>query len=210
MNNPVIVVSVGAGYSYGSLGYSHHAIEDLAIMRSLPNLDVISPCDKFEAEVVTRMIARTSKPSYLRLGKAGEPELHKTLPSMQYGRFVRLASGSGGYLFFTGSVGSIAMQAQALLCQSKKFIEVLSVPFVSQLDEEYLLGMNPSLPIVVLEEHSRRGGLGAAFFEKFNELGISASVTHIAASQKEISLTGSQDYLRSQNGITLEAILSAF
>ncbi len=210
MDNSVVVVSVGAGFSYGTLGYSHHAIEDLAVMRSLPNMDVISPCDKFETEILTKMIARTSKPTYLRLGKAGEPLVHSTSPEISHGKFINLSKGNKGYIFFTGAVGFLAMEAKKKLESFNVDVEVLSVPFVSDLDEDYLRTINPDLPLVVLEEHSSRAGLGSAFLEKLNEIGIRSQITQIAASQKEISLTGSQDYLRSQNGISVVEITKAF
>jgi len=210
MNNSVVIVSVGAGFAYGTLGYTHHAVEDLAVMRTLPNLEVISPCDRYETEVVTRMIARGSRPTFLRLGKAGEQDLYSAAPDLQFGNFSRLSDGEDGYIFFTGPVGSLAMQARNILRQSNKFIEVISVPFVSNLEKKYLSEINPHLPIVVLEEHFKRGGLGAAFFEKFNELGISARVKHVAASDEDLAMTGSQDYIRRRRGISLEAILEAF
>lgn len=210
MNNSVVIVSVGAGFAYGTLGYTHHAVEDLAVMRALPNLEVISPCDRYETEVVTRMIARDSRPTFLRLGKAGEQDLYSVAPDLQFGNFSRLSDGEDGYIFFTGPVGSLAMQARNILRQSNKFVEVISVPFVSNLEKKYLSEINPYLPIVVLEEHFKRGGLGAAFFEKFNELGISARVKHVAASDEDLAMTGSQDYIRRRRGISLEAILEAF
>lgn len=210
MDNSVVVVSVGAGFSYGILGYSHHATEDLAVMRSLPNMDVISPCDKFETEILTKMIARTSKPTYLRLGKAGEPLIHNAPPKISHGKFINLSIGSKGYIFFTGAVGFLAMEAKKKLESLNVDVEILSVPFVSHLDEEYLSTINPNLPIVVLEEHSWRAGLGSAFLEKFNQMGIRSQITQIAASQGEIPLTGSQDYLRSQNGISVDEITRVF
>jgi transketolase len=210
MDNSVVVVSVGAGFSYGTLGYSHHATEDLAVMRSLPNMDVISPCDKFETEILTKMIARTSKPTYLRLGKVGEPLVHNAPPEISHGKFINLSKGNKGYIFFTGAVGFLAMEAKKKLESLSVDVEILSVPFVSDLDEGYLRTINSELPIVVLEEHSSRAGLGSAFLEKLNQMGIRSQITQIAASQEEISLTGSQDYLRSQNGISVDEITKAF
>jgi transketolase len=210
MNNSVVVVSVGAGFAYGTLGYTHHAVEDLAIMRALPNMEVVSPCDRFETEVVTKMITRSASPTYLRLGKSGEENLYDSAPDLKFGKFSRLSSGDSGYLFFTGSVGSLALEARDTLRRSNKFIEVVSVPFVSSLDETYLQGINRELPIVVLEEHFKRGGLGAAFFEKFNELNIRTNIRHVAATDGDLAMAGSQDYIRMQRGITLEAILDAF
>ena len=77
MNNSVVVVSVGAGYAYGSQGYTHHALEDIAIMRALPNMDILVPADPQEASLLTTHLANTQKPSYLRLGKSKEAIIHK-------------------------------------------------------------------------------------------------------------------------------------
>ena len=210
MNNSVVVVPVGAGFSYGTFGYRHHASEVLAVMRSLPNMEVISPCDKFETEILTRMIARTSKPTYLRLGKAGEPLIHNTPPEISHGKFINLSKGTKGYIFFTGSVGFLALEAKKKLDSHNIDVEILSVPFVSNLDEEYLKSIDPKLPVVVLEEHSSRAGLGSVFLETLNQLGIYSRIAHIAASQKEISLTGSQEYLKLQNGISVDNIVREF
>ena len=210
MNNSVVIVSVGAGYSYGALGYSHHAIEDFAVMRSLPNIDLISPCDPLETEAVTRIIAKSFAPTYLRLGKAGEPRLHENLPRLNAGKFVRMSKGDDGYIFFTGSIGVLAIEASRKLQSLNINVEVISVPFVSNLDEEFLQEIRTELPIVVLEEHSYRGGLGSIFLEKFNDLKKSVNLIRIAASQNNISTTGSQDYLRSENGISIKRIIQIF
>ena len=135
MNNSVVIVSVGAGFAYGTLGYSHFATEDLAIMRTLPNLEVVSPCDKFESEAVTRMIVKGKSPTYLRLGKAGEPNLHTKVPEAKFGKFLTLYEGDSGYIFFTGSVGAVAVSARNRLIEAGRSVSVVSVPFVSQIDD---------------------------------------------------------------------------
>ena len=72
MNNPVVVVSVGAGYAYGPQGYTHHSLEDIAVMRALPNLEVLIPADPAETKSLTRFLTKSHSPSYLRLGKSNE------------------------------------------------------------------------------------------------------------------------------------------
>jgi transketolase len=101
-------------------------------MRSLPNMDVISPCDKFETEAVTRMITKSSNPTYLRLGKAGEPTLHECQPSVSYGSFIHLSRGDAGYIFFTGSVGDVALEANRKLQENSIRVEILSIRFFSR------------------------------------------------------------------------------
>src|SRR5271168_2577576 len=87
-NANVKIVAVGGGLAYGSLGATHHATEDLAIMRSLPRMTVIAPGDPFEAEAATRAVAAHSGPCYLRLGRAGEPAIHKSEVEFQIGKAI--------------------------------------------------------------------------------------------------------------------------
>lgn len=210
MNNSVVVVSVGAGFAYGTLGYSHHATEDIAIMRSLPNMQIISPCDQLETEVVTKILAKTVNPSYLRLGKTGEINLNKNIPEINRGQFNILTEGNDGYIFFTGSVGIIAQNAAQYLDEKGLNICLISVPFISELDMNYLKNMKTNVPVVVLEEHASRGGLGSAFMEAFVSLKIPINLNHICASLENLTLTGDQEFLREANGISESNIINCF
>ena len=210
MNNSVVVVSVGAGFAYGTLGYSHHATEDIAIMRSLPNMQIISPCDQLETEVVTKILAKTLNPSYLRLGKTGEINLNKNISGINPGQFNILTEGNDGYIFFTGSVGIVAQNAAQQLGKKGVNICLISVPFISELDMNYLKNMKTDVPVVVLEEHASRGGLGAAFMEAFASLKIQINLNHVSANLENLTLTGDQEFLRIANGISELNIIKYF
>jgi len=210
MNNSVVVVSVGAGFAYGTLGYSHHATEDIAIMRSLPNMQVISPCDQLETEVVTKILTSTNNPSYLRLGKTGEINLNVNIPKMSKGKFNVLSQGQHGYIFFTGSVGVIAQKAAKQLGEMGINVSLISVPFISELDKNYLTHIIKNVPIVIVEEHASRGGLGAAFMEAFVSLDEQIKLNHVSASLENLTLTGDQEFLREANGISLTKIVEIF
>src|SRR5437667_1620165 len=84
----VKIVAVGGGFAYGALGMTHHATEDLAIMRTLPGMVVVAPGDPVEAELATRAVVRDSRPCYLSLGRAGEPTVHPRGVSFQLGRAI--------------------------------------------------------------------------------------------------------------------------
>jgi transketolase len=210
MNNSVVVVSVGAGFAYGNLGYSHHATEDIAIMRSLPNMKVISPCDQLETEVVTKILTRTNNPSYLRLGKTGEIDINMNIPSISRGKFNVLSQGKDGYIFFTGSIGIIAKKAAMHLGEMGINVSLISVPFISELDKNYLIQMIENVPIVIVEEHVSRGGLGAALMESFVSLNMQMKLNHVSASLENLTLTGDQEFLREANGISITKILDTF
>ncbi len=107
----VKVVSVGAGLAYGSLGYSHHAVQDLACLRGMGGMLMATPCDPHETRAIVRFLCSYDGPAYLRLGKAGEAVLHSGPLVVQPPSFPRLCDGDGVAILACGSVASIALQA---------------------------------------------------------------------------------------------------
>lgn len=210
MNLPVVVVAVGAGYSYGSQGYTHHALEDIAVMRALPNMEIIVPADSEDTKIITKLVIDRKSPSYLRLGRDNEPIIHRELPNIQFGKINELYSGKNGTLLFCGPIGGIALQARTHLANSGIEVAVASVPFVSDLDLNYLKAASKIGPIVSIEEHSHRGGLGSSILETLSINSISADVRILASMQKNISQIGSQEFLRAENGLTVDRIVKIF
>jgi transketolase len=210
MNNPVVVVSVGAGYAYGPQGYTHHALEDIAVMRALPNLEVVIPADPIEAKLVTKFLVGTKSPSYLRLGKSNEQNFNLTEILISPGKFNELISGESGTILFVGSVGEIALNAARELLKRGISVSIASVPFLKSLDKEYLIRASLKGPIVTIEEHSIRGGFGSAVLEYLNEENISASVGVVAAEQRNLTQIGDQDFLRTQNSLHEKRIIEKF
>lgn len=210
MNNPVVVVSVGAGYAYGSQGYTHHALEDIAVLRALPNMDVIVPADPFETVGITKHLTATKKPSYLRLGKSNEPNIHTPDVKCIPGKVNTLIEGNAGTLIFSGSVGTVAIAAHAKLLEDSISVSVASMPFVSQIDLDFLSDAARKGPIVVIEEHSYRGGVGSSVLEFLSHNAISARIALVASDQNNLSQIGDQEFLRTQNGITMENVILKF
>jgi transketolase len=210
MNNPVVIVSVGAGYAYGSQGYTHHALEDIAVLRALPNMDVIVPADPYETAGITKHLTLTSNPSYLRLGKSNEPSIHQGEIQIEPGRINELVSGNDGTLIFSGSVGIIAIKAAEELLSQSTNVSVASMPYISRIDLNYLRAAAEKGPIVILEEHSYRGGVGSAILETLTMHAISARVALVASDQKNLSQIGDQDFLRNENGINVKNVVLKF
>ncbi len=210
MNNSVVVVSVGAGYAYGSQGYTHHALEDVAVLRALPNMDVIIPADPVETAGITKHLALTKSPSYLRLGKSNEPTIHTSEIQIQPGRINELRNGKDGTIIFSGSVGVVAMQAADELISESIHVSVASMPYISRIDLDYLGTAAKKGPIIVVEEHSYRGGIGSAILETLSLQGIVAQVGLVASDQNNLSQIGDQDFLRNENGINAKNIISKF
>lgn len=210
MNNPVVIVAVGSGYSYGSQGYTHHALEDMAVMRALPNMNVVSPADPVETEILTRYLVRDKRPTYFRLGRSGEKILNQEVPQIEDGRFNRLFDGKDGTILFTGSIGSNVIAARETLKSQGIEVSVFSVPFISNISELDLRSLDNTRPIVIVEEHSIRGGLTSALLEKIAITGLETRVIPVTASQINLSNIGNQSYLREINGLGVTRIASYF
>jgi transketolase len=210
MNNSVVIVSVGAGYSYGSQGFTHHALEDIATMRALPKMNVISPADPFEAEVLTRHLVADRKPSYFRLGRSGEQQINQKIPKLVEGRLNKIIDGKDGTILFTGSIGVNAIRAREMLTSRGLFVGVYSVPFVSQIDPSEISLLSKKGPLVVLEEHSIRGGLTSAILEKAAQANLELKVIPVASMQNDLTLIGDQAFLREENGIGVQKIFNHF
>jgi transketolase len=111
-NLPVTTVSVGGGLAYGSLGYSHHAVQDYALMRTMPNMLIAAPGDPLEVRACLRYLVNHPQPSYLRIGKAGEPTFHGTVPDIQPGRWLKVRDGkapNSAAIVSTGAALGMAM-----------------------------------------------------------------------------------------------------
>jgi transketolase len=210
MNNSVVVVSVGAGYAYGPQGYTHHALEDIAVLRALPNMEVVIPADPIETRKVTELLSKSATPSYLRLGKSNEKNINIREPKITYGKVNEIVSGENGTILFVGSIGKIVMAAAEELLKQGTFVSVASVPFLTSMDKDYLTLAAGKGPIVTVEEHSSRGGFGSAVLEFLNKENIRANVGIVAANQKNLSQIGSQDFLRELNGLSTQDIILKF
>ncbi len=207
---PVTVVAVGAGLAYGNMGYSHHGIQDLAVMRSLPNLTLLSPADPGEATEALQWICRNPGPSYLRLGKAGEKTLHDRRGLDQGPLEVVQGDRSSGIAFAaTGSVLSIAQAAASELEASHGVrASVFSCPWLKPAPAEFFAPLWDFRRIITLEEHVAEGGFGELIAA--SRQGATTSVTRLALSQDIGGLVGSQEYLRAKAGLTVEnAVRSA-
>ncbi len=207
-NANVKIVCVGGGFVYGSLGMSHHATEDLAIMRALPNVVVVAPGDLVEAECATRAIYQHQGTCYLRLGRGEEKRIHDHIDDFQIGRALKIKDGTGVAIFSTGAIFDEALEASDLLCQHDIHPAIYTFPTVKPIDRDTIVKCaNEYDLIITVEEHNILGGFGSAVSEVLAELsGINARVSRVGLEDKYSSIVGSQKYLRDQYGISAEKI----
>jgi transketolase len=202
----VKVVAVGGGVAYGSAGYTHHGVEDLAVMRAMPNMVVCAPGDPLETRALVPLIAAASGPCYLRLGKAGEPKVHATPPSLAIGRAVPVRDGHDAALVTTGGVLALTVAAHEALARAGLACAVYSFPTVEPLDDATLRDLSARFPLVVaLEEHGR-GGFTSAVAEALLDAGYRGSFAKIRLGTDPITRAGSQDALRAASGLSVDGI----
>jgi transketolase len=199
---PVTVVSVGAGFAYGNLGYSHHAVQDLAVMRTLPEMTVLSPADPGETRQSLRWLSENPRPSYLRLGKAGEGDIYPESP-VDRGPICVLRGESSAAIFASGSILSNAIRAATHLSNRGISLSVYSVPWISPVLPEISHRVNQYETVFTLEEHVMAGGLGSLIREISDGR---PKVYSFAAQPRACSEVGSQTYLRLISGLDAEAV----
>jgi transketolase len=204
----VRVVSVGGGVAYGNLGVSHHATEDLAIMRSLSGMLVIAPGDPVETIAATEALIEYQGPAYLRLGRAGERVVHTSPPDFRLGRAITVHDGGAVTLISTGGMLATAMDAAARLAQLDLQVRVLSMHTLSPLDTDAVTAAAfETRQIFTLEEHSLTGGLGSAVAEVLSEIDDPHAplkrIAFPAAFNREV---GDQEHLRRLHGLDVDGV----
>ncbi len=205
----VKIVALGGGFAYGALGVTHHATEDLAVMRSLPEMTVVAPGDPIEAELATRAIIAHPGPCYLRLGRAGEPVLHDSGVDFELGKAIQLRDGTDLTIISTGGMLATALDAATQLDARGISSRVLSMHTLKPLDEDTIAAAaRETGAILTLEEHSRIGGLGGAVAEVLAEIeGIHVPFRRIGLPPGFAPLAGSQEYLRASHGLRAESVV---
>jgi len=206
----VKIVAVGGGFAYGALGASHHATEELGVMRIMPGLTVVAPADPIEARAATRAIVAHPGPCYIRLGKAGEPEVHAGPIDFQLGRAIRVRDGRDLTLISTGGMLKTAVGVARRLKEKGVGARVLSMHTLKPLDEEAVLAAaRETGAVVTLEQHSVIGGLGSAVAEVLAEAPVKVPFQRIGLPSAFAPRVGSQAYLEEQHGLTEEPVLRA-
>ena len=199
---PVTVVAVGAGLAYGSLGHSHHAVQDIAVMRSLGEIGIWTPSDPGETRACVRHLSAHPGPSYLRVGKAGEPRLHDV--GWRSGAPLKVREGGSDLAVVTcGSILENVLKAADLLQKSGIAASVFSVPRVHPLSATDLVELSSFCRIAVVEEHLETGGLFSALREKLPDV---PRMMSIALSTGALGRVGGQSFLRELGGIGADAV----
>lgn len=202
---PVIFAGTGSGITYAPAGMTHYVVEDIALCKTLPNLNIFSPCDPIEIDAAFEYAYASRNPSYIRIPKNGEPELHKskindiTQPQV-------ITEGSDALIIFHGSISDEVLKAADMLKEGGISVCCVSNPCVSTVSPA-LMDMISLFPkVFCVEEHFEYGGLGTILADTCNRMGVFKKITKIAIKNEYIHKVGNRDYLRRYYGIDAESI----
>ncbi len=205
----VKVVCIGGGFVYGSLGMSHHATEDLAILRALPDVVVMAPADLVEAEECTKALARYKGTAYLRLGRGGEKRIHEKIDGFEIGKAIKVHDGDRIAIFSTGAIFEEVTAAYNELRVKGYNPAVYTFPTVKPIDRGVIEKISREFDLLItVEEHNIIGGFGGAVAEQMAEMADKkARLLRIGLNDEYSVRVGNQKYLRSQYGMDSRAIV---
>ena len=185
----VKLVGVGAGLTYGPLGSSHHALEDIAIMRSLPDMTVLCPGDPIETRELIKRSFEYEGPVYIRLGKNGEPKIHPDETRIEIGKSITVLEGNDLALITTSNMLETGKKWVEEWKQDRVNVSLISMPSLKPFDSSTVKNLiDKEIPIITLEEHSVIGGLGSIISQviattgkpvKFQQIGINDKFSHV-------------------------------
>lgn len=191
-NLPVTVVSVGGGLAYGAMGYSHHAVQDYALIRSMPNMLIAAPCDDMEATACVRYLIENPQPSYLRLGRGGEVQIHRPdcMPIVKPGEWVLVDKGrtTNYTVVSTGTAASIAYR---LFPYAKQY----TLPLWGMRYNRMQIEQSGTRTFTSVEDHLKAGGFGSWLQE------AGCSVTIEAINPSVCGMVGTTEELLKAGGL---------
>ena len=211
----VKIVCVGGGFVYGSLGMSHHATEDIALLRALPDVTVVCPGDLVEAEEATKAISNHPGTCYLRLGRGGEKRVHDKIDKFEIGKAIKIRecinSPTKVAIFSTGAILDATTDAANELETLGIGVEQYSFPTVKPLDVNVIQDCAERLDyIITVEEHNIVGGFGSAVAEVMAENLSKAKLIRIGLNDEYCTIVGSQQYLREKYGMSADKIVETW
>ncbi len=209
-NLPVTVVGIGGGVTYSTLGGTHHAQEDIAIMSALPNMTIIAPCDPLEVEAATWHCSRSTSPTYLRLGKAGEPIFtDKAIEPFVYGKARYIQRGHDTCVISYGPIMKMAKEVVEGLEADGKSVSLVSMHTLKPLDRAGLINiMREHKTVVVIEEHSQIGGLAMHTKQIAWESKAPCKLHTFSLKDEFIHCYGSHDELLKAHGLDAKTVLT--
>lgn len=203
----VKIIGTGSGLSISNLGPTHHATEDIGVLRTLPGLTILSPSSPLEVSRCIRIAYQIQGPVYIRLGMSGEEEIYTSEESFRLGECIEIHSGTDAVIFTTGSIISEALKAAELLKKDRIGLKVVNVHTLKPISGKAFMKHIGDIPeVYTLEEHNIFGGLGSIVLEHLCEWKYQGKVHRLGLNDEFASGYGSVSELRKKNCIDGESI----
>lgn len=203
----VKIVGVGAGFSYAIYGYTHYALEDVAILRTLPNMTIFTPGDPIEVKFAIEEALKIKGPVYIRLGKAGEPNIHKNGTKLRFGKTAIIKSGKDIALVTSSIMLQTAFEVSGILEEKGVSVQLMQMHTLKPFDAKSIITAGSKIKnIVTLEEHTINGGLGSIVAEVIAENSLPVRFKRIAVENSLLNALGNQEYMRDAHGLSKKKI----
>jgi transketolase len=203
---PATLIGISSGVSYGALGSTHHSLHDLAVLRAIHNISIVVPADNFETRAAIQAAAKSTKPMFIRFGKAAMFNLHKSETKFEIGKAIHLRDGNDVAFIATGETVVHALLAAGQLAERGLNCRVISMHTVKPLDTDAVLKAGRQCgAVVTVEEHSVHGGLGEACASVLMQAGVTVPF-RIAGIPDEDTVTGAQADIFRHYGISMEGL----
>lgn len=209
-NVDVNIIGVGGGFSYGPYGNTHCSIEDIAVMRVLPNMKIVCPANPLETEQITKQILSMRGPIYLRIGKGKEPMPQKKY-SVTFGKGYTVKKGKHGVIITTGTILTECERTIELLAKRGLNFALINMHTIKPIDKELVVNTADEFDtIFTVEEHSIIGGLGSAIAEIISETTRKkVRFQRFGVRDRYLHEIGSQEFLRDKHGISAQKIAAS-
>ena len=206
MQFPIVCIGINAGYSLTFFGNTHYAIEDMAIMRAIPNITILSASDAAMAVALLENALDLHQPVYLRLaGGLNTPIIYNEQPQVRQGGSVVLREGADLAILATGATLNEALKAAEFLSQKGVESKVIDMYSIKPIDKEQIAQCTNSKLVVTVEEHTIVGGLGGAVSEVLAEMASSTKLLRLGVNDR-FATVGDYEYLLRQNRLTADLI----
>ncbi len=208
---PVIIIGTGSGLSYAELGPTHHSLEDIAILKTIPDINVLAPSDSNELIAQFKEAINSKFPTYMRIGKKGEPTIYKDIHELGIGKANLIKKGKKNLILATGTILSEAIKAAEMLEKKNISVGIAGVGSIKPLDEDFLTEMTKNYSNwFSVEEHGLIGGFGSTLLEFLSDKKLNKKVdlTRLGVPDQFIHKLGNQTYTRNFFNLDAEGICS--
>jgi len=206
MKTPITIVGLGSGISYVDSGPTHHALEDIGMMRSIPNIEILSPSDTIMAAAFAERTSKSKNPAYVRLDRQVVPEIYNQNDRFEEG-FKELKLGDKICMVATGNMVHTALKVQEYFLKNNKNLGVIDLYIIKPLNLEIINSLKKYKAIVTLEEHYLNGGIGSLISELITDNNLQLKLLRIGVKDAFVYEYGGRNNIHKKLGIDPDSVI---